>query len=229
MILLGNILAWLLLWFGGWYGWVKMLKRGMNYITSYRITTLYFIFLSFISWRLYHGHLSAFFSSLPAKVMPIYFLIFFFVLLVSIYFFSHRIFDKTLLASQFNRKIFAATMDYRFLFAKSFDILFQQISFLILVLLLKDVVVGTGTIVIFSGLIFGIVHLPLLILRHHVLVPYFVIASFFAGIIFSFLIVTLPYGFIYAYCLHWSFYIGVGIYYNMHILKKRKKEYALTS
>jgi hypothetical protein len=116
--------------------------------------------------------------------------------------------------------IFFATMDYRFLFSKSFDILSQQLLFLTLVLILKNTIPNPIEIVLLCSAIFGAIHIPLLITKHNIIAPYFITASFLAGGIFSLLILMLPYGFLYAYITHWSFYIIAGLVVNKRQLQK---------
>ena len=219
------IINWILVWLAGWYGWLFLLKKGINHITTYRIAGWYFLFLSIASFLLYHHHLQIFFSHIPMKLFPLYFLGTFFIGICGIYYFGQRIFDKKVLSSHFDKKILAAMMDYRFIFAKSCDILFQQLLFLSLITSLQDVLSHHGEVFLLSGLVFGLVHLPLLIIKYNTLAIYFVIASFFAGILFSFLIVSLPYGILYSYMLHWCFYLIVGLAYNMHIKRKIKTEF----
>lgn len=216
------IFGWIALWLGSWYGWIFFVKKGLHYIKTYRIAAGYFTFLSIIVWMFYRNHLFTFFSHLQIKIFPFYFLSLFFIGVFGIYHYSHKIFGRGLLSSHIERKILTATMDYRFLIAKSFDILFQQILFLSLLVSLKGLLVQNSLIILICGVIFGTVHLPLLVIKHNALAIYFVIFSFFAGILFSYLILFLPYGFIYAYILHWSFYIFIGVVINIWFMKKKK-------
>lgn len=224
MQILRIIISWVILWFGSWYGWILLLKKGINYVKTLRIAIFYFLFLSLISYLFYQHHLYLFFSHLPFKLFPIYLLVTFFVISTGIYYFSRRIFDKKVLSSHLERKILAAMMDYRFLLAKSFDILFQQLLFLILVISLREVIPNKEVIILVAGFVFCIVHLPLLVIKYNVLSTYFVVASFFAGLLFSSLILSLPYGFIYSYILHWCFYLFVGIAYNISFIRNMKRQ-----
>lgn len=222
MQIVTTIVAWILLWLGGWSGWIFLIKKGINHIKMYRIASVYFLLLSFLSFRLYHDRLNIFFSHLPIEIVPFYFLIFFFATIFSVYYLSRKIFDKELLSSHINKKVFAAVMDYRFIIAKSCDIFFQQLLILSLIISLQQVILNTFFVIIISGVVFGLVHIPLLLIKYNSLAIYFVLAAFFAGALFSFLTLSLPYGFMYSYMVHWSFYILVGITYNIRIKRKDK-------
>ncbi len=223
MSLMRIIVGWMVLWFSAWLGWIFLFKSGINSITTYRTAGVYLLFLSLLVGVLYRTPLSQLFLFLPLRLFPLYVLFAFFATIVFIYFGAQRIFDKNVLKSHQNNNLFFAMMDYRFLFVKSCDILFQQLAFLSLVLSLKSLALSITQCIIIAGCVFGAVHLPLLKLRYHKLVHIFVLASFFAGFIFAFLIFTLPYGFIYAYIIHWMFYLYLGLSYNVRVHKQIRK------
>ncbi len=220
---LSSILSWIILWFYSWYGWLLLVKRGINNVITYRITALYFLFLTILVWFFYHNHLNNFLRNLPFRIFPFYLLICFFAITIGIYYFSQKLFGKTFLAAHRKNNLFSAMMDFRFLFAKSFDILFQQLLFLCLVLSLKESFQNNFLTIISCGIIFGGVHLPLLKIKYNSITNYLVICSFIAGTIFSALMLFFPYGIIYSYILHWSFYVLVGVWVNLKMSKQNKQ------
>lgn len=183
--------------------------------------SFYFLFVTSVFVYVYHKSFSMLFLHLPFYILPIYFLTMFFLCLFSIYYFSHRIFDVEILYEHYKKRIFTAMMDYRYMLVKSFDILFQQSAFLSLVLLLQETYLRDSIIIFLSAVIFGLTHIPLLLMKENNIIKYFVFGSFFGGFIFSYLILTYAYGFVYAYILHWSFYVAIGLLYNIYCVKKR--------
>lgn len=218
------IIGWLTLWFGSWSIWLYLVKKGINYIQTYRIALFYFLFLCLVVWRVYKPPLTIFFLSIPLNIFPFYLLAIFFIIASGIYYFSRRIFDKEMLHIYKHKPhFFFAAMSYKFLLAKSFDIAFQQLLFLSLVTSLSQWL-HPWQIITTSALLFGSVHLPLFVIKRTSVSVYFTCFSFIAGGLFSTLILTLPYGFVYSYIVHWSFYISAAIMLNMHVVKKRQQE-----
>lgn len=223
MQIISIILIWSAIWLISWSIWIFLLvKKDINYINAPLKTIFYFLALSIITFTLYYNNLYTFFSNLPLKLFPVYFVVIYTLLTIGIYYFSKKIFGKKLLTSHYKKRVFTGMMDYRFLIAKSFDISFQQLFFLCLILSIKKTTSSFWIIVLISGIIFGLVHIPLLKTKHNILSTYFVIFSFFAGFIFAFLMLFLPFGFIYSYFLHWSFYIIIGVIFNIKAIQQNK-------
>ena len=220
MNLIFSLLEWLVIWGVSWFLWIYLLKRGINYVDSFRFTIFYFCSFSILAWIVFNNYLQAFFFRMPIKLLPFIGLILFFVVTTIVYTHAKRILSKELISSHKKSLIFFATMDYLFLFSKSFDIFFQQLLFLTLVLIFRVSFGNSANIVLFCAVLFGAIHLPLFITKHNILAPYFVIASFFAGGIFSWLILSFPYGFIYSYIFHWMFYVVAGVVFNRKVLLK---------
>lgn len=216
------LFSWSLLWFTAWAVWLFLIKKGINHVVTFRISSLYFFNFFLVTIFYYNYYLKSFIFNLPFKTFPFYFLSLFFVILICLYYYSKRVFSREILMSHKEKYMFFATMDYRYLISKSFDILFQQVALLCLILSLKEIIDSPLQIVLLVGGIFGLIHVPLLKTKHNKIAPYFIIASFFAGVVFSFLILSLPYGFIYTYIIHWSFYAIAGLLVNIRSARKQK-------
>lgn len=216
------LLSWILLWFTGWAVWLMLIKRGINHVVTFRISSLYFFSLFLVTVFYYNYRLKTFITNLPIKVFPFFFLFFFFIILTCLYYYSNRIFNKEILMSHKEKYMYFATMDYRYLISKSFDILFQQIALLCLILSLRELISSSFQIILLVGVIFGLIHIPLLKTKYNKIAPYFIIASFFAGVVFSFLILLLPYGLIYSYAIHWCFYAIAGLLINIRSSRRQK-------
>lgn len=227
MLLFRTIGVWITMWFCAWSVWLFLQHRNINYVKAYRLTVLYFLLLSVICWKLYR--LDGFFSLLTPKPFPLYVLFCFFSLFIVLYFFAKRLFDKNLLNSHLENRLYFAAMDYRFLISKSFDILFQQLAFIGLVLGLSKVFGPDWQIIFLVGIIFCAAHIPLLKTKYNRIAPYFIFASFFAGIIFSSFILSFPYGFVYSYIFHWCFYVLAGFVFNIRKASRIKKDIPIFS
>lgn len=210
------------IWFIGWGIWVFLVKKNLNYVKTYRIATIYFLFLSIIVLFFYKPYLTFYFHNFPFKLFPFYIVILFFLISSAVYFFAKKIFGNNFLSLHLANNLFFATMSFRFLLAKSFDILFQQLLLLSLVLSFRTEGFNILQIISLVTIFFGLSHVFLLGIRSDKITFWFVLASFFAGAIFSSLILLSPYGFIYSYLIHWSFYIAIGIFLNVKLFKLKK-------
>ena len=215
--------SWFSLWLSVWGVFIFLLKRGVNYIQTFRLVVGYFLCFSFLAAYIYKPFLFPFFAHLPLKILPFSLLLLFYLLAFIIYAVGKKIFDKEILEENKQQWMFFATFDNRFLLSKSFDILFQQILLLSLVLFLQNFIQSNLLIILITGIIFGSMHLPMLKTKHNRIAPYFIFFSFLAGVFFSFLILFLPYGFLYSYITHWLFYIFAGIIITRRSSRKRKQ------
>ena len=97
-------------------------------------------------------------------------------------------------------------MDYKYLASKPFEILFQQIMILILVLLLSKETFSMTETIFYFVLLFGIVHLLGINIAGKIFGTYFLVMSLIGAIIFPILILNVNYGFMYSFIVHVSFY-----------------------
>jgi len=221
MHITGLLIGWFLLWILAWSIFLFFLKHGIDYIQAYRTIIGYFLCFSLLVAYIYSPFLTPFFSHLQFKIFPVTLLVLFFSFAFFIYSVGKSIFDKDILEKNKRQMIFFATFDFRFLLSKSFDILFQQTLLLSIVLILKSFILSKGLVILVTGISFGLVHLPALKIKLRKFAPYFIFFSFLAGLFFSFLIIFLPYGFLYSYITHWLFYIFSGVLFVKHISRKK--------
>lgn len=95
-------------------------------------------------------------------------------------------------------------------FTKGLDVLFQQIMILNLILILKEKINSDFKIIVTFGVIFFLIHLPLVIAMSYTAFL-FIIPSSIAGFIFSSLILKHRYGFVYSVATHLFFYLIIAI------------------
>ena len=106
---------------------------------------------------------------------------------------------------------FYLRMDYRYLVPKSFEVLFQQLVIVVLTLLLSETGLSV-TAVVFAFLgIFGLLHLPMLLVIGRGPGLYYGVASVTLAAAFPVLILRVESGFLYSYAAHWFFYTVVAV------------------
>lgn len=100
---------------------------------------------------------------------------------------------------------------YETLITKVADITFQQVFIFSLISELKKLNLENKKIILYFSAAFFIVHLPL-VLAMGTVAFYFIIPSFFAGAVFSYLILNNRYGLSLSFMVHFSFYFLIGLY-----------------
>lgn len=200
-----GIFIWFFMWalFWGVFEYV-LLKRGVNYVNNYLITSWYF----FLSATLIVVIFQDYFIPIIRDFEFVPFLALFSVFLFHtlIYYFFKKYFTLSDKLIRRYLKVQFLLMDYRYIVARSFNILFQQV---LIVLLAWILVVGgldmNGIIFAFI-IIFVVAHIPVIGVMGMKFGSYFIVASVFAAWIFSLLVVKVNYGFVYSFALHQLFY-----------------------
>ena len=106
---------------------------------------------------------------------------------------------------------FYLRMDFRYLVPKSFEVLFQQLVIAVLATLLAETGLPLpGVVLAFLG-IFGVLHLPMLLVIGTGPGLYYSVASVTLAAAFPVLILRLQSGFLYSYAAHWFFYTIVAV------------------
>ncbi|MBU0466861.1 MAG: hypothetical protein KJ718_02295 [Nanoarchaeota archaeon] len=198
------VFTWLLLWFI-----IFALRiKGFDYTTHPVIISFAFLFSSIIVFSIFFRHYFVFktkFNWIPFAVLAVSILVAFsgFYLISNNYEIPQTLLDISKLDSFFD-------MSYEYLFAKLFDILFQQTLIVLLAAFLVENKAGIRKSIFFFVILFFIVHLPVLFTWNSMVGLYYLTASVAAGIIFPLLIEKLKYGYIYSYIIHYGFYVISG-------------------
>jgi len=105
-------------------------------------------------------------------------------------------------------------MDYRYLVSKSFEVLFQQLVIVALTLLLAATGLSMMGIVLTFLLLFGVLHLPMLLIVGTRLGLAYALAAATFAVVFPVLILRVHDGFVYSYAAHWFAYMlaGAGVW-----------------
>lgn len=134
-----------------------------------------------------------------------------------VYFFFKSPFKQSIADYHERRGSCTFSLNPHYTISKSFNVLFQQTIVLASIYSLLDMGLKACQIVILFAVVFCIAHI-FLVDHKKPYTLFVIIASFFGGGLFSFVILFLPFGFIYSYLLHWLFLISLGIY--PHIANK---------
>lgn len=215
-----DIVIWLILWALVWIiEWEFLFNRlKIDYVKRYVLTAVYFLFATFITWTLFPS-VSGLFRELSFYDLVI--LIFFFIINIVIYHITPMLLTKPLLFLKkfpFHQWL---SLDYRFMFSKSFEILFQQFAIGALVVKLGEVGLTPGGIVLFFAIFFALVHAPLIWLDNLEWGLYFTFSALLSAVAFPVLILTFSNGIVWSYIVHWLFYTVSSIVFWV-VLDKRK-------
>jgi len=211
----GTILVWFAIWFVVWrvfYG--PLARRRINYIDRFQWTAVYFLAVSVSIFLLFRDMLAPLARNPVAA--PFVVLAVTSLMQILLYRLALRNLQRpTELIEDNPREMFLA-LDYRYLFSKAFEVLFQQIM---IVLLIAVTWRETGslvvTMVVFAG-IFAAAHLPLLKLygeQSGFFGKIYVVASLVAALVFPVIILKVALGFIYTYAMHSLFFTGLGLWF----------------
>jgi len=210
-----NLIIWIILWSVGWFGFLllnKLNKRGIDYINKFYISIIYFFSLSIlivaIYWKEYLELINIEFSIIPFLFIPLLFIV-----NILAYNYIRINFKKPNQLIKENPQVFFLKLDNKYLASKSFEILFQQILIVLLVLWLSQLGLSIFELIISFAILFGLGHSYLIYSRGKLFGTILTISSILSAIIFPILIIYVPWGFIYSYFVHWMFYISVGFFF----------------
>ena len=204
-----DLIIWIFLWFFGWFGWYLIPKHKRDYINNYLIVSLYFCAISLILIYIFRNPLDTLTKNL--SVFPVIILAGFFVLNFLTFFLSNTFLRKPIEFIDKYSTVHYLKMDYRYLLSKSFEIFFQQILIVSLVLLLHENGLSVTWITIIFVCMFGFGHIPMLKLCEGFFGTIIFTAGIFSAFLFPYLILIFEHGYIYTYILHWFFYTNTGL------------------
>jgi hypothetical protein len=120
---------------------------------------------------------------------------------------------------------FFLTLDFRYLFSKSFEVLFQQVMIASLVSSLARVTGGILWTCALYAAVFAVGHLPMIHLfgnQSRSFARFYIAAAVFSAAVFPPLILLVPDGLVYAYIAHSVFYTVLAlVFWIRHTLSPR--------
>jgi len=203
------LLIWILFWLVGWSGIFILPKRWSDYIKNYIIISIYFFAVSILILYIFHDIIQPIFNSIT--IFPFVILVLFFLINFLSYYFSNNFLKRPVeLLGKYSGVDFLK-LDYRYLLSKSFEILYQQVLIIVLVLILHGFEISLIYITIIFAVMFGFGHIPALRLHKDIFGLIIFLAALSSSFLFPYLILNFKYGFIYTYIAHWLFYSNTGI------------------
>jgi hypothetical protein len=179
----------------------------IDYIREYKKVSLLFLLNTFLLLILFFNSIKVFFSSF--EPLPIFLLLLLYVFLFSTYKFMRKYTDFRIIEKLESKNVYFASISYRYIIYKSFDILFQQIALLCILTSLRDFNLPYISLGILFSLSFAVGHL--FMIRKGIFIGLlFIISAFFGGLIFPILLLD-QYGIFYTFIVHWLFYILLGV------------------
>lgn len=196
----------------GWMGWIHLLFRGVTYIKHSLFATTYLVGLNIVVVVLFFHEISGVLRSVyvPSAFLYVVMLLLF-PAIISGYFLSRRFLKRPTALIVQNPKEFNIPMEYSYIMPKSLEILFQQI----VITLTISMLIGFGWtllgVITLFVIVFGLVHLPEIGLLGRSFGVYYITSAAIGGVVFPWIFVALQNGPIYAYIIHWLFYLVSGI------------------
>ena len=209
-----DVLVWLLLWLASWGLYGFMMRRKIDYVKRFPITCAYFLTLSILITILFRGTLAQVVTDFGFT--PFIALALAYVLAIAIYNLSHRYLKKPERLIGENPHELFLTLDYRYLTSKSFELLFQQVMIVLLILTIHRTTTTMINVMVIFGVIFAVAHVPIYRLigtSSRVFKLVYFAASLMSAIVFPLLILRVSYGFVYGYIIHSSFYTLCALFF----------------
>jgi hypothetical protein len=206
--LLVQIGIWLVLWIVSWrvfYG--PMSRHRINYVDHFGLTAAYFLFLAILAALIFREPLLPIAGTVTHP--PIIVLAAMISAQLSLYYLSRRFLQKPLALIDRHPQEFFLTFDYRYLFSKAFEVLYQQAMIVALILTIDQVARSLTHVVIIYAVVFSLGHIPMLKLfggQAKSFAWFYVVAAIASSIVFPPLVLKVDGGFIYAYVIHSFFY-----------------------
>jgi hypothetical protein len=202
------IVVWLVFWAAAWrafYGPMRL--RGIDYIHRSVLTAGYFFILSLFAAAVFGGPLGEVVTAPGAAAWGA--LAGMFALQFGLYFAAKSLLRKPTAMIEANPLEFFLRLDFRYLFSKSFEVLFQQTMIVALVATLSRAVGNLVWVCLLFAAVFAMGHLPMIHLfgnQTTSFARFYIAAAVASAAVFPPLILKVPGGPVYAYIVHSLFY-----------------------
>ena len=204
-----DVAIWFFLWIVLWGGFLIVRYQGITHTANPFITSFYFLFASLIVIFTFRKHFHPFVKKFT--VVPFIVLVVVLVASVLVYIYANthltnpNIDVGNDLATEF------IEMKYPYLLSKAFEILFQQTLIVLLVSFFIELKMPLKRAILTFVALFGAAHVAALLIHGGVFGTYFLVFSIIGAFVFPELIERVNYGFVYAYIIHYGFYIVSGL------------------
>lgn len=195
-------------WLAGWGVAFWLVKRGINYLDNYRLTSAVFLSFSALLVALFRRRIETLMGNPTA--LPFVVLLLAAATAIGLYALCPRYLRRPDGVIARHPEEFYLHLDPRYLVSKSFEVLFQQLVIVVLTLLLASTGLSLMSIVLAFLLLFGVLHLPMLLIVGRGLGTVYALAAGTFAVVFPLLILRVHYGFVYSYAAHWFAYMLAG-------------------
>lgn len=214
-----NIQVYAMKWLGFWltamaFNVFVMKENGITYSNSSFIVAPYFLLMAYIGAFVFTSKTKRFkiFALGSTQTTFIIFSIFFISLPLCLeFFFPLKESVREFLVQQ---KLEYPLFTFNASFSKWAEIIFQQVLIISLVKFLKARGSKDRESIIYFGLIFFLLHIPLFVTLSFSSL-FFIIPSIFGGLIFAFLILKFKRGALYSLGFHMVFYLAFGLIFRL--------------
>lgn len=211
MEILKIITVWFSIWALVWAGY-GFLKKKIDPIQNYIISGGYFFISSILVFLIYRREIF-FYIKQPINLHALYFLLLTLIICKHIYGLLRKKYKQKINSKDKKRNLlFLQIKDKYFLF-KSMDIIFQQEMIMILLFYLKNTGLSYVLISLIFSIIFGVGHIYLAKHNNFLFGIFMTISSIVSAFLTSYLLLFVPWGFLYTFSLHLLFYVFLGWFF----------------
>jgi len=120
------------------------------------------------------------------------------------------------------------SLDYRYLVPKSFEVLYQQVALVLVVLVLRTMLPSLLEFALLFAGLFGLLHFVMYLFWYRKKrvpassVMLFSAFSFLGGLVMPVFILQVPFGFVYSFCVHVLYYPMIGVGFRYYLVKSDK-------
>lgn len=213
---LGNITLWVVLWLVFWGGYFYF-YHPVRFAGHPHVVALYFFAAGVIALAIFKEHFLPLLKNITRA--SFYLASLFLLLRLCFYVYAPYVIpEPTEYISRHPYEVFLQRGAARF-FITLFEIFFQQIFVVALVMFLKEAGLPLSRIMLCFAAIFGAAHTPLVIIAHGFWSSwYFLGFSVVSAFVFPPFILKVRSGFVYSYIAHWIFYtasaVGFWVWYS---------------
>ncbi len=203
---LKNLFVLAFVWFSVWSVFQYILKSiDINYVNNFVFTSIYFGLATIFLYKFFKSKIEKKVNHFSTKDTLI--IVFLYIISATAFYFLRANVDVSLLENARASMDSIFWLDDRILISKTFEIMFQQVFFIISIDFLFRSPLSNKIEYFLFGIYSLLIHIPIFIFLPYTYSLLLVVASFFSGVIFSYLITKYKKGFLYSYIIHLLFYI----------------------
>ncbi|MCX7921897.1 MAG: hypothetical protein N3B21_07800 [Clostridia bacterium] len=178
-------------------------KKGIDYVNLYGVTAVYFLVFTIVGFCMFYRYIITLVANF--SIFSLWPLAVFFILNILVYYLANRFIQKPMDVIMKYKEDFLK-IDYRYMFSKSFEILFQQLIVAIVAAVLRNMGFDTYKIVLAFAILFALPHVFLIFITDLKFAMFYTFSAMLSAVAFPLLILKINNGFIFSYIVHFVFY-----------------------